>query len=137
MSDALNHSSTAHTASFIPSALILFVSAWTALLFQSQGEADVHAPAFFGLGLAMCWRLRRPRFLNQMTRWIYLSVFSVFIIERSLPHPVWIQRQWVDVASSKSLVLCGVSLYLIGVLTWFIDRRQRSVSPPERGSSSS
>ena len=110
----------------LPPLTILLVSLWTSYIFQSQGEADAHAPLFFGLGLAIIWRLRKPRLFNRLTRWIYLIALSVFIAERSLPHSVWVKQEWVEAEYTKSLLICSISLYLIGILTWLIDRGQHA-----------
>ena len=60
-------------------------------------------------------------------------IFSIFMIERSLPHAVWKTPNWVDVAYSPSLLVCGFSVYLIGLISWFIDNalQQEETSVPD------
>ena len=117
----------------IPSVLALIYGLWASSIFHFQGEADAQAPVFFGLGIAIFWRLRRPGVINGIIRWSALVTFSIFTIERSLPHAVWRAPDWVDVAYSPSLFICGVTVHLVGLLSWFIDHalRQEETSHPD------
>ena len=122
----MTRSTALHLIPLLPPFLIILVSIWTSFIFYEQGEADIQAPLFFGGGLAMIWRLKRSSPMNRIIRWVYLMTFSGFIIERSLPHAVKINAQWIDLEHSTSLLACGISLHLIGLIGWIIGRTQRS-----------
>ena len=120
---------------FIPSIIALINALWASSLFHVQGEADAHAPLFLGLGIAIFWRLKQPNIINRAIRWSALMIFSIFMIERSLPHSAWKTPNWVDVAYSPSLLVCGFNIYLVGVISWFIDhtlqQEETSASDPD------
>ena len=116
--------------SIFPSLIALMIGSTSSYLFWSQGESDAFAPALMGGGLAMLWRLRNRYWWNSISRWLYLCLFALFLIERAPSHSVFIEGQWLDVQVSIGLYLCGISLILVGISAWLID--PASASAPSK-----
>ncbi len=106
--------------SVFPSITASLIGLMASYLFWSQGEADAHAPALMGLGLAILWRLRNEYWWNAISRWLYLALFALFLIERAPAHNVFIEGNWVEVSLSPGLYLCGASSLLVGLSAWLI-----------------
>ena len=107
--------------SSFPSLIAVTIGLTSSYLFWSQGEVDAHTPTLMALGLALLWRLRNRYWWNAISRWLYLSLFALFLIERAPSHPVFIEGEWVDVNLSPGLYLCGLSAILVGISAWLID----------------
>lgn len=108
--------------STFPALIALIIGVTASYLFWSQGESDAHVPFVFSIGLAILWRLRKPKLINVISRWSYLIIFSVFLIERGNAHPVYLEDHWVDVHLSLGLYLCGGGSYLVALAAWSHDR---------------
>ena len=78
--------------SIFPSITATLIGLTASYLFWSQGEADAYAPTLMGLGLALLWRLRTPYWWNAISRWLYLMLFALFLIERAPSHSVFIVK---------------------------------------------
>ena len=118
--------------SIFPSITAILIGATSSYLFWSQGEADAYAPLLMGLGLALLWRLRNPSWWNAISRWLYLILFALFLIERAPAHSVFIDESWIEVSLSPGLYLCGVSCLFVGISAWLI---QASAESPARRNS--
>ena len=107
--------------SSFPSLIAITVGITSSYLFWSQGESDAYAPTLMALGLSVLWRLRNRYWWNAISRWFYLLLFALFLIERAPSHPVFIEGEWVEVHVSPGLYLCGFSAMLVGISAWLID----------------
>ena len=118
--------------SIFPSITATLIGLTASYLFWSQGEADAYAPTLMGLGLALLWRLRTPYWWNAISRWLYLMLFALFLIERAPSHSVFIEGSWVEVSLSPGLYLCGASCLFVGISAWLIQASLESSTKPKK-----
>lgn len=114
--------------SVFPSITASLTGLTASYLFWSQGEADAYAPTLMGLGLALLWRLRNPHWWNAISRWLYLIIFALFLIERAPSHSVFIEGNWVEVSLSPGLYLCGISCFFVGISAWLLQANVESTT---------
>ena len=101
------------------------------VLFWQHGEIDPQTPALLGLGLWILWRVEHGGFVRRFLSSIYTLGLTGILFDRSMPHSIYKDGQWIAVEWSWELVLCSLGCLCAGLLVLYHRRNDHLFTDQE------